>query len=157
MTFSAQLRNSDSNTSMLSFVCVQTAPLCPSSAAVNSYTVLDFGKQLAQYHPDAVLIYTGHNEYYGALGVGSTSYIGSNRFLVQTLLKLRTLKVVQLFNNCIKKVSAMFASHNMADRETLMQRMAARQHINLNSADYQAGINQYDANMTELCHLLNDE
>ena len=128
-----------------------------SLTAVNSYTVLDFGKQLAQYQPDAVLIYTGHNEYYGALGVGSTSYIGSNRFLVQTLLKLRTLKVVQLFNNCIKKVSGVFASHKTADRETLMQRMASRQHIQLNSADYQAGVNQYDKNMTELCHLLNDE
>jgi len=128
-----------------------------SLTAVNSYTVLDFGKQLAQYQPDAVLIYTGHNEYYGALGVGSTSYIGSNRFLVQTLLKLRTLKVVQLFNNCIKKVSGEFASHKTADRETLMQRMASRQHIQLNSADYQAGVNQYDKNMTELCHLLNDE
>ena len=44
-----------------------------------------------------------------------------------------------------------------ADRETLMQRMAARQHIDYNSTDYQAGINQYDANMTELCKLLNDE
>ena len=128
-----------------------------SLTAVNSYTVLDFGKQLAKYQPDAVLIYTGHNEYYGALGVGSTSYIGSNRFLVQTLLKLRTLKVVQLFNNCIKKVSVAFASHKTADRQTLMQRMALRQHIGLNSTDFQAGINQYDQNMTELCKLLNDE
>ena len=128
-----------------------------SLTAVNSYTVLDFGKQLAQYQPDAVLIYAGHNEYYGALGVGSTSYIGSNRFLVQTLLKLRTLKVVQLYNNIIKKVSGVFASHKTADRETLMQRMAARQHIDYNSTDYQAGINQYEVNMTELCRLLNDE
>ena len=31
-----------------------------SLTAVNSYTVLDFGKQLAQYQPDAVLIYAGH-------------------------------------------------------------------------------------------------
>ena len=128
-----------------------------SLTAVNSYTVLDFGKQLAKYQPDAVLIYTGHNEYYGALGVGSTSYIGSNRFLVQTLLKLRTLKVVQLFNNFIKKFSGAFASHKPADRQTLMQRMASRQHIELNSTDFQAGINQYDQNMTELCKLLNDE
>jgi hypothetical protein len=70
-----------------------------SLTAVNSYTVLDFGKQLAPYHPDAVLIYTGHNEYYGALGVGSTTAVGNNRFLLQTLVKLRTLKTVQLINN----------------------------------------------------------
>lgn len=128
-----------------------------SLTAVNSYTVLDFGKQLAQYQPDAVLIYTGHNEYYGALGVGSTSYIGSNHFLVQTLLKLRTLKVVQLLNNFLKSVSGVFSKHRADDRETLMRRMAARQHIDLNSVDYKAGINQYNQNMTELCHLLNEQ
>src|ERR1700712_176963 len=55
-----------------------------SLTAVNSYTVLDFGRQLPKYQPDAVLIYTGHNEYYGALGIGSTGSVGSNRFLVQT-------------------------------------------------------------------------
>src|SRR6201985_967967 len=72
-----------------------------SLTAVNSYTVLDFGRQLAKYQPDAVMIYTGHNEYYGALGIGSTSYVGSNHFLVETLLKLRDLKLVQLVNNSI--------------------------------------------------------
>ncbi len=128
-----------------------------SLTAVNSYTVLDFGKQLAQYQPDAVLIYTGHNEYYGALGVGSTTYVGSNRFLLQTLVKLRELKVVQLFNNFIKKAVAVFAKKPSGDRQSLMQDMAARQHIIYGSADYQAGINQFTENMTELCRTLNDE
>ncbi len=88
-----------------------------SLTAVNSYTVLDFGKQLFKYQPDAVLIYTGHNEYYGALGIGSTSYLGSNRFLVQTLIKVREFKIVQLVNNCIRRISGMIrkkkpATHN---------------------------------------------
>ena len=128
-----------------------------SLTAVNSYTVLDFGRQLPKYQPDAVLIYTGHNEYYGALGVGSTSYIGSNRFLVQTLLKLRDLKLVQLLDNGIKRLEGVFSSTRIDSRETLMKRMAARQHIMLNSTDYQAGNNQYNQNMTELCSLLNDD
>jgi len=127
-----------------------------SLTAVNSYTVLDFGRQLPKYHPDAVLIYTGHNEYYGALGIGSTSYVGSNRFLVQTLIKLRGLKLVQLFNNCMKSVASLFAGHKIDVRDNLMKRMAARQHIAYNSVDYKAGIDQYEQNMTELCRLLND-
>ena len=36
--------------------------------AVNSYTLLDQADEIAGQRPDAVLIYTGHNEYYGALG-----------------------------------------------------------------------------------------
>jgi lysophospholipase L1-like esterase len=128
-----------------------------SLTAVNSYTVLDFGRQLAQYRPDAVLIYTGHNEYYGALGIGSTTYVGSNRFLVQLLVKLREFKVVQLINNTIDKVKIMFAGKAKGDPHTLMEVMAARQHIVYQSPDYQAGIDQFDKNMTELCRTLNDE
>jgi lysophospholipase L1-like esterase len=125
--------------------------------AVNSYTVLDFGKQLAQYKPDAVLIYVGHNEYYGALGIGSTTYVGSNRFLVQTLIKLRGFKVVQLINNIIDKVKRLFAGNGKTNGRTLMEVMAARQHIAYNSPDYKAGIAQFDENMTELCSTLDNE
>jgi len=128
-----------------------------SLTAVNSYTVLDFGRQLAKYQPDAVMIYTGHNEYYGALGIGSTSYVGSNRFLVETLLKLRDLKLVQLLSNTIKKVAGVFSSKKTDDRETLMKRMAAKQEIRYGSKEYQAGIDQFNENMTELCSLFNDE
>lgn len=128
-----------------------------SLTAVNSYTVLDFGRQLAKYQPDAIMIYTGHNEYYGALGVGSTSYVGSNHFLVETLLKLRGLKLVQLFNNSIKKIAGVLSSKKIDDRETLMKRMAAKQELPYGSKEYQAGIDQFDRNMNELCSLFNDE
>jgi lysophospholipase L1-like esterase len=128
-----------------------------SLTAVNSYTVLDFGRQLIKYQPDAVMIYTGHNEYYGALGIGSTSYVGSNHFLVETLLKLRELKLVQLLNNAINKVSIAFSNNKIDTRQTLMQRMAARQKIPFGSKDYQAGIDQFDRNISELCGLLNDK
>jgi len=128
-----------------------------SLTAVNSYTVLDYGKQLAKYHPDAVLVYVGHNEYYGALGIGSTYYVGSNRFLVQTLITLRGFRVVQLFNNGMQKVAALFAPKQSGDKESLMKVVAAKQHIVYGSADYKAGIVQFDKNITELCSILNDE
>ena len=128
-----------------------------SLTAVNSYTVLDFGRQLAKYQPDAIMIYTGHNEYYGALGVGSTSYVGSSHFLVETLLKLRDLKLVQLLNNSIKKIAGVFSSKKIDDRETLMKRMAAKQELPYGSKEYQAGIDQFNRNMSELCSLFNDE
>jgi len=129
-----------------------------SLTAVNSYTVLDFGKQLAQYQPDAVMIYTGHNEYYGALGIGSTTSVGSNRFLLHTLVKLRTLKTVQLLNNIIGKVATIFkSSQPKGDPKSLMEVMAARQHIAYGSADYKAGIDQFNRNMTELCSTLDNE
>ncbi|HLA57257.1 MAG TPA: hypothetical protein VK622_00775, partial [Puia sp.] len=60
-----------------------------SLTAVNSYTVLGFAKELVRYKPDAVLIYTGHNEFYGTLGVGSSSRIGNSTHINRLMLFLR--------------------------------------------------------------------
>lgn len=125
-----------------------------SLTAVNSYTVLDFGRQVVDYQPDAVLVYTGHNEYYGALGIGSTSQIANNSFLVQTVLKLKELRLVQLINNMIRSFKPV--SSNPDQRDNLMKRMAKQQAIPYRSEAYQAGINQFKSNMTELCRLMHD-
>lgn len=121
--------------------------------ALNSYAVRDFGKQLVKYEPDAILIYTGHNEYYGAEGVGSTSFTGSNLFLNRLIIGLREFKTVQLLNHIV----GFFKSSNkkIDTRENLMKRMAASQQIPINSKTYQAGIDQFAANMDDLCAELN--
>ena len=126
-----------------------------SLTAVNSYTVLDFGKQVVNYQPDAILVYTGHNEYYGALGIGSTSHIVNNRFLVQTVLALKELRLVQLVNNIIGGLKPV--SSNPDQRENLMKRMAKQQAIPYQSEAYKAGITQFRNNMTELCRYMQDK
>jgi hypothetical protein len=128
-----------------------------SLTAVNSYTVLGFGRQLPDYQPDAVLIYTGHNEYYGALGVGSTSRIGGSRFLVQTVLWLRRFRLVQWMENCIHFFAHAFSGKTTDARENLMQRMAAKQTIALGSKDYYAGVSQFRDNMDALCRLFSEK
>jgi tetratricopeptide (TPR) repeat protein len=128
-----------------------------SLTAVNSYTVLDFGKQVVNYQPDGVLVYTGHNEYYGALGVGSTSHIANSHFLVQTVLTLRKFRLVQLIENVISGVKKTTSGQSIDKRENLMKRMAASQEIPYNSDEYKAGINQFQINMNELCQLMQDK
>ena len=39
--------------------------------AINSYTLYDFIDEVLKEEPDAILIYAGHNEFYGAFGLGS--------------------------------------------------------------------------------------
>lgn len=127
-----------------------------SLTAVNSYTVLDFGKEVASYSPDAILVYTGHNEYYGAMGVGSTSRIGSNRFLVRSIIKLRQLRLAQLLGNLFSGLKNQTKGTD-ENRETLMQKMAAKQRIKLDSKDFKAGISQFRQNMDELCRFYADK
>ena len=47
------------------------------TSAINSHALLDFTDEILKREPDAILIYAGHNEYYGALGVASTEPLGT--------------------------------------------------------------------------------
>lgn len=121
-----------------------------SLTAVNSYTVLGFGKQLADYQPDAILVYVGHNEYYGALGTASTSRIGSNRFLINCLLAMKRLRTVQWLNNTLASLKHTAGSNNPDIRENLMKRMAGKQQLPYKGEAYNKGIRQFSENLTEL-------
>ncbi|HVU55311.1 MAG TPA: hypothetical protein VHD83_09660 [Puia sp.] len=122
--------------------------------AVNSYTVLGFAREVVDYQPDAVLIYTGHNEYYGALGVGSTDRIGGNRHVVDALLSLRRLRVVQWLTNVYEHVATLFRGHKGSNLRTRMEVMVADEEIPYGSKLYQRGIDQFRDNMQETLQLL---
>lgn len=114
-----------------------------SLTAVNSYTVEGFARELAGYQPDAVLIYTGHNEYYGALGVGSTERLGGNPLVIRGMLWLRGLRTVQLIGRVVSK----FSSHKDEAGKTRMEMMVREENIPLHSPLYQRGIEQFERNM----------
>ena len=58
-------------------------------AAVNSYTLVDLADEIIEIRPDAVLIYAGHNEYLGILGVGSTYALSGSRAIKLAFLRAR--------------------------------------------------------------------
>jgi tetratricopeptide (TPR) repeat protein len=114
-----------------------------SLTAVNSYTVLDIAKEVVNYQPDAVLIYVGHNEFYGALGAASTQRINGSPFIINLILGLRELKLTQLITNLYESLHANNAKYG----EDRMQLMAAKQQIPYQSALYRSGVHQYKTNM----------
>ncbi len=120
-----------------------------SLTAVNSYTVLGFAREVVNYAPDVILIYAGHNEYYGALGVGSTNRLGNNPRLVNLLLWLRKLRTVQLLTKAYGKVGRIFSSDADKAGKTRMQLMVANQQIAYGSPMYSNGITQFETNMDE--------
>ena len=67
--------------------------------AINSYALLDFMDEILKCKPDGILIYTGHNEYYGALGVGSTESLGKIRGIVRIYLKLQGFRTFMLLRD----------------------------------------------------------
>jgi lysophospholipase L1-like esterase len=126
-----------------------------SLTAVNSYTVLGFAREAVHYEPDAILIYTGHNEYYGALGVGSTNRLGHSPWLVNTLLWLRQSRVIQLLTQVCGKIGRVFSSGTPKGGKTRMELMVADQQIAYDSPLFTRGIRQFETNMDEtldICH-----
>ncbi len=127
-----------------------------SLTAVNSYTLLDFTNQLVDYQPDAVLIYTGHNEYYGALGVASTNSLGNNPWLVNVFVKLKTFRMVQLISNSFSRIKNSQKSDTMGN-ETLMKKMVKDQSIAYDSDVYKEGIHQFESNLAAILKTLDKQ
>ncbi len=126
-----------------------------SLTAVNSYTLLDFTNEVIKQKPDAVLMYVGHNEYHGALGVASTSGMGANRFLVRMLLFCKKARLVQLALN----MTSALKKHDTAvtdPSKSLMERMALGQKIPFKSKLYYKGIHQFEKNLNDILQNFNN-
>jgi lysophospholipase L1-like esterase len=126
--------------------------------AINSYTILDLLPEVIDQKPDLVIIYAGHNEFYGALGVGSTESIGNSQKLVELYLFLNKFKTTQLLKSVITSLfENITSSKGNSEGNTLMARMASEKSIKLNSPIYQSGVNQFDRNLEKILSSLNQE
>lgn len=118
-----------------------------SMTALNSYAVYDFADEIIAQHPDAVIINAGHNEYYGALGIGSTGTFGNNVTITRAGIWLRKTKTGQLLSKIMAAISPDANKTNYD--HTLMERMVKKQEIPYGSDLYKAGIAQYRKNLDE--------
>ena len=117
--------------------------------AVNSHTLSDFTDEIIDQKPDVILIYAGHNEYYGALGVGSTSSLGNSPWVVNLMLSLREVRLVQLITNGLLSLKS--DTDKKADLDkNLMEKMVEDQKIPYDSKIYKAGIHQFEINFKSI-------
>jgi tetratricopeptide (TPR) repeat protein len=122
-------------------------------SAVNSYTLLDFVDEIIEQDPDAVVIYAGHNEYVGILGVGSGYSVARLPPVVWALVRVRqSSRIFQLLEAGIASIQLLVAKLGSDDsRSTLMAAVAARQPaIPYGSARYYRGIERYRGNLTAM-------
>ncbi len=120
--------------------------------AVNSYTLLDLSKTIAKHEPDAVLIYAGHNEYYGALGAGSNfNSLAKLRWAKRLVLRLKTLATYAVLENLITKPTNSDASTQ--DR-TVMAQAVRESEIEVGSAVFVRGENDFRKNLDDIIRSL---
>ena len=125
--------------------------------AINSFTLADYAKQIARYRPDAVLVYAGHNEFYGAFGAGSNESMSNSRTITRLHLHLMDLRFYQLLTNISSStIGKIKGSASDQVHGTLMKRIVADQNISMESESYQLAMSRYRQNMEYLLREFKD-
>ena len=126
--------------------------------AINSFTLLDYAGEIIKYDPDAILLYAGHNEFYGAFGVGSNERMSRNRELTRFHLFLMDLRFYQLIRNITNSTIRKIGSGKSEQvHGTLMKRIVANKNIPYDSDDYMVAMKRYKQNMGDLIKKFNDK
>lgn len=116
-------------------------------SAVNSYTIYDMMDEVLAQKPDLLLFYAGHNEYYGALGVGSSESLGKYPAFIRMYLDLQKLHIFVAMKESLASLLSVISNPPDKGNATLMEQMVKEQKIVLNSENYNAGINQFTSNL----------
>ncbi len=121
-------------------------------AAINTYALVDFLEEIFAEQPDAILIYAGHNEFYGALGVASYESLGRNPAIILAYLKLKKFRTFLLIRDIVvwlkHRLAALAGAEPSTDPSaTLMERIVADQQIPYHSELYYAGLQQFQRNL----------
>src|SRR5687768_12917589 len=124
-------------------------------AATNSYALVDIAREVLAQSPDAVLIYAGHNEYYGALGAASTeNVVGSSPGIKRAYLWMLRSRLVLALRRVLQRPPA---SPTDSESATLMETLAGNRDIPLDGEVYRRGVRQFESNLRRVVRLFRDE
>ncbi len=119
--------------------------------AVNSFAVRDIVRELGSFQPDLVLVYDGHNEFYGALGVASRQSVGPSRQLVLLYLRMIHFRTFQLVRDAFQMLMGLFGKGgDAASRGTMMETLARDRYVLPGSPLYAEAERTFQANMQDI-------
>jgi len=128
-----------------------------SMAAINSIVIKDMLPEILKQQPDLILLYVGHNEYYGVFGAASQSLFAGNTKMISLMLYMNNFKTVELIRNSMNKISSWFKGKEKDSGATLMARMAKSNLVPYQSALYKAGINQFESTLSDIIQMIKDK
>ena len=113
--------------------------------ATNSFTIRDLAPAVVAQQPDAVVIYAGHNEFYGAYGTASTQgWAGTSVFVKRLLIGASRWALVAGIGERLEADDAGLAP---GERRTMMARVVRESSIAAGSDAYRAGVAQFESNL----------
>ena len=117
------------------------------TSAISTYTLVDQVDEILEQQPDAIMIYAGHNEFYGALGVGSNENLGAFPGFVRFYLKLQRFKTFLFMREMIVDTGQWIFGSSGSAGGTLMERIISNQSIELDGPVFELAMIQFRSNM----------
>jgi tetratricopeptide (TPR) repeat protein len=113
--------------------------------AINSFSVLDILEDILDKEADLVIIYMGHNEFYGAYGSASAISIGQNGHLIRFYLKLQHFRITQFLKRIISLIKP--SQPGQGKNETLMEKIVSERNIYYKSDKYNSTLRNFGDNL----------
>jgi tetratricopeptide (TPR) repeat protein len=117
-------------------------------AAISSYVVLDMLPELLETKPDVVVVYMGHNEFYGIYGSGSALVEGGSDLIVRASLAAQRTRIGRMIKRCVEFLAGSPKTGSAA--RTLMQEAVKDQVIPFGSLKYRTTIENFHRNLDRL-------
>ena len=119
------------------------------AAAINSNVVLDLSKKILKFSPDIVLIYMGHNEYYGPDGVGASWLEKRFPSLIRLKYSLNDFALSGLVSAVLRLVNN--SGHH--DDINLMKQVSQQSTVRLDSKDDRWVVDNFKSNLSSIISL----
>ena len=117
----------------------------------NSFTVLDLAGELPVYEPDLLIVYDGHNEFYGGLGVQSRGILGGSRTATLVYLQLLHSRTFLLLRDAYTGLQALLhPSLQEAPRDVSLESLAQHKEVPYGSPTYAAALRSFEENLADL-------
>ena len=108
------------------------------------------------YDPDLLIVYDGHNEFYGMLGAASNELIAPARWITLLYLRAIHLRTYQLAKSTYDAIVGLFSKPQQIDsanRTTLMERVSRGKNVSYGSDIYRTGFSAFRENLKDLSDL----
>jgi tetratricopeptide (TPR) repeat protein len=103
-------------------------------AAISSYVIVDMLPELLDIEPDLVLVYAGHNEFYGVFGSATALSMGGSDMIVRSSLAVQKTRIGQMVRRTIDALRP--APPETTATRVLMQRVVGDNDIPYGSDRY---------------------
>jgi tetratricopeptide (TPR) repeat protein len=123
------------------------------ASAVNSNVVRDISLELVDYEADIVLLYLGHNEFYGPDGVGAGFLERHFPSLIQMKYRLNNLRLLSL----LQKVFGRRPNNDVERERNLMREVSQEQHVRLDSEASSRIFRLFERNLGAIIHTFREK